>query len=456
VQTQAQPNNPKPASAPASPPQQTAAAASPSQQTAAAASPSQQTAAAGSSPQQTAAPAAQLLQDDRALARWVLSHSQEVAAAAAEVLGARAAHRGSRLLPNPVVDVSVGNFPLGKTDGKKYGLDESLIYGVGLSELVELGKREPRIAAAQLHAQAAQGRLSATLGDRVADARQALARLIYAQARAEELDSSLTQARGAAEVAKGRLDHAALSGVDYDRLLIDLAGIQTEAAHAHAEAEGAAAECTAALLAPCNLANVSVEALTPSAPVPTQWGEAELAGRADVKALKLESNAAQREADLAAARAIPDLTFRLGYAHDTFTGDLNNSLALSISAPLPFFDTGLHAKEEALARATQYSRLAGGTVTHARSDVTSLYTRKSAIEGVLNTLEQDALPRANGVLAAEEQGLREGQLDITDLLLVRREAIALRLQALDLRFELFTIRNDLRHVLGLDQALAQR
>jgi outer membrane protein TolC len=60
------------------------------------------------------------------------------------------------------------------------------------------------------------------------------------------------------------------------------------------------------------------------------------------------------------------------------------------------------------------------------------------------------------VLAAEEQGLREGQLDITDLLLVRREAIALRLQALELRFELFTIRNDLRHALGLDEALAQR
>jgi outer membrane protein TolC len=71
-------------------------------------------------------------------------------------------------------------------------------------------------------------------------------------------------------------------------------------------------------------------------------------------------------------------------------------------------------------------------------------------------LEQDALPRANGVLKAEERGLREGQLDITDLLLARRAAIALRLQTLELRFELFSIRNDLRHALGLDEALTQR
>ncbi|HEX4354724.1 MAG TPA: hypothetical protein VHZ95_17460, partial [Polyangiales bacterium] len=54
-------------------------------------------------PKPMAAPGAQLLQDDRALARWVLAHSQDVAAAAAEVLGARAAGRGARLIPNPVV-----------------------------------------------------------------------------------------------------------------------------------------------------------------------------------------------------------------------------------------------------------------------------------------------------------------------------------------------------------------
>jgi cobalt-zinc-cadmium efflux system outer membrane protein len=404
------------------------------------------------------APAAQLLQDDHALARWVLAHSEDVAAAAAEVMGARAAHRGSRLFPNPMVDVAVGNLELGKTMGVHHTPGETLYYGVGLSELVELGKREPRIAAAQLHARAAQGRLSATLGERVAVARQAMARLIYAQARAEALDTSLSQARGVADVAKGRLDHAALSGVDYDRLLIDLAGIQTESAHAHADAESASADCRAALLAPCDLAGVSVETLNATTPVPAEWGEAQLTERADVKALRTEGDAALREADLAAARAIPDLTFRLGYTHDSFTsaGNLSNTLALSIAAPLPFFDYGQHAKAEALARATQYSRLAGGTVTRARSDASSLYTRKRAVEGVLNTLELDALPRANGVLAAEEQGLREGQLDITDLLLVRREAIGLRLQALELRFELFTIRNELRHVLGLDEALAQR
>jgi cobalt-zinc-cadmium efflux system outer membrane protein len=408
--------------------------------------------------QPEAAPSARLLQDDRALGRWVAGHSQDVAAAQAELNAARAAGRGSRLLPNPVVDLAVSNLALGETNPRNLGLAHTLIYGVGLSETFELGKRGPRTAAASLRARAAEGRASATLGERVADARLALARLIYAQARAQELDASLLQARAAANVAKGRLDHQALSGVDYDRLLIDLVGIQTEAAHAHADADAANAECAAALLAPCNLVDVSVDALTPAATVPAAWQESELAGRADVKALRFESTAARRDADVAAARALPDLTFRLGYTRDTYTsaGDIGHTLGLSVSAPLPFFDHGQHAKAEALAHASQYSALAQGTLVRARGDVTSLFTRKLDVEAALALLEQDALPRANGVLKAEESGLREGQLDITDLLLARRAAIALRLQTLELRFELFSIRNELRQALGLDEALAQR
>jgi cobalt-zinc-cadmium efflux system outer membrane protein len=182
------------------------------------------------------------------------------------------------------------------------------------------------------------------------------------------------------------------------------------------------------------------------------------AGRPPPPARPPPPDAARRDADLASARAIPDLTFRLGYTHDAFTisGDIGNSLALSVSAPLPVFDRGQHGKTEALAHADQFERTARGTFNHARGEVIGLFTRKRAIEGALSMLETDALPRANGVLAAQERGLREGQLDITDLLLARREAISLRLQTLDLHFELFTIRNDIRQALGLDETLAQR
>ena len=408
-------------------------------------------------PQPGAAPSAQLLQDDRALARWVVDHSTDVAAARFDLNATRAAQRGAALYQNPVVDLSVSNFALGSTNGIRR--DKTLLWGVGLAETFELGKRGPRMAAAELRSDAARNRLAATVAERVTQARLVLGQLVYARARAQELEASVGQARAAAEVAKGRLDHQALSGVDYDRLLIDLAGIETETAHAYADARAAEAQCEATLFARCDLTNFDRSALEPAAKVPASWNPERLNERADVKALTLESSASKRDADLAAARAIPDLTFRLGYAHEAFNqppGNLDNSLSLSLSAPLPVFDRGQHAKSEALAHAGQAEQQARGTVVRARGDVTALFTRKDAVEGALHRLESDALPRANAVLEAQEHGLREGQLDITDLLLARREAIALRLQTLDLHFELFNVRNELRQALGLDESLAQR
>ncbi len=75
--------------------------------------------------------------------------------------------------------------------------------------------------------------------------------------------------------------------------------------------------------------------------------------RAELRALEAEAAAFRKDAVLAGRRAIPDVTARLGYTRDTFTvsGDNENTLSLSASIPLPFFDHGQHDRTAALARA---------------------------------------------------------------------------------------------------------
>jgi outer membrane protein, heavy metal efflux system len=306
-----------------------------------------------------------------------------------------------------------------------------------------------------MRAYAAERSVASTVGERVADARLALGRLLYAKARANELDQSLTQARAAADVAKGRLDHQALSGVDYDRLLIDLGGVETETVRAHAEADAAQTACDTVLRARCVIDDVDVSVLNradiaPQAP--------ELEQRPDIAQLSYQAQASQRDATLAGRRAIPDLTFRLGYTRSTFTvsGDQPSTLGLTVSAPIPVFDQGQHAKSAALARASSFTNQRAGALAEAKSTVSSLQTRQQAIATALAKLERESLPRVDAVLRAEEHGLTEGQLYITDLVLARRDAIGLRLQSLDLRFELFSTNNELRQALGLDAALIQR
>jgi len=396
-----------------------------------------------------------LLRDDRALATWMSDRSFEVSAAKDELTAARADYRDSQVLPNPNVDLGVSNLALGHSNPRDLPLSKMLIYGVGVSELVELGKRGPRGDAAAMRAYAAERGVATTLGERVADARLALGRLLYAKARANELDQSLTQARAAADVAKGRLDHQALSGVDYDRLLIDLGGVESDTLRAHAEADAAQTLCDTALRSRCVIDDVDVSVLSRADIAPQVPA---LEQRPDIAQLSYQAQAAEKDATLAGRRAVPDLTFRLGYTRDTFTvsGDQAHTLGLTVSAPIPVFDQGEHAKSAALARASSLTNQRESALARAKSSVTSLQTRQQALAAALAKIESDALPRVDAVLRAEEHGLIEGQLDITDLVLARRDAIGLRLQSLDLRFELFSTNNELRQALGLDAALLQR
>lgn len=407
-----------------------------------------------SSPPPRSAPAAALLRNPQALGGWLMRRSHEVAAAKALLDQARAGSHASRLLPNPVVDFTVSNYPLGTSTPPGLGLNRTLIYSAGVSELVELGKRGPRAEAADLRADAAAKRVDVALADRIADARAALAGAIYTGARRQTLDESLTAAQASADVAKGRLEHQALAGVDYDRLLLDLASLEVDAARARADADAASSACASVLLAPCDLSGASLNELDGAVPVPSALPADLLERRSDVAALRLEGQAAQRDATLASRRAIPDVTLRLGYVHDDFTvsGDNANTLGLTLTFPIPASDRGQHDQAAALARARELEQNAQGIVASARGDLAGLAARRASLEGTLRSLERDVVPRATTVLAASEKGLREGQLDMTDLLLARRQAIAVRLQVLDIRFELFTVKNAIRRALGLDES----
>jgi cobalt-zinc-cadmium efflux system outer membrane protein len=383
------------------------------------------------------------------------TRSFEVFAAKSEWTAARAEYRESQLWPNPVVDLGASNLALGESNPRGLPVGEMLNYELGVSQLVELGKRGPRADAAAMRAHAAERSVASTFIERVAIARLALARLLYARARAVELDQSLAQARAATEVAKGRLEHQTLSGVDYDRLQIDLSGVETESLRAHAEADVAQTECDAVLRAACVASDLDVRVLTrplvtPSAPAFEQ--------RADIQQLAYEARAAEADATLAGRRAIPDLTFRLGYVRDTFTiaGNQPHTMGFSVAAPIPVFDRGQHAKSTALARASSINNQRASALAEAKAKYASLRTRQQVIAAALAKLEQEALPRVDAVLRAQDRGLAEGQLDVTDLVLARRDAIGLRLQRLDLCFELFGTNNALRELLGVDAALFRR
>lgn len=397
------------------------------------------------------APAHRLLRDSKSLSEWLSARSPDVHAARAEARQAQAEARGARLFQNPVLDASLSDVPVGKTNPPGLGFGQTAIYGVGLSETFELGKRGPRSAAADLRARAAGLETTSTLSERIAVARDALGRAVHLGLRLGVLAESLADAEHAATIERTRLDQKALSGMDYDRLLLDLANLRADFARDQAEYAAAQADCAAALAAECDLTGASEDDLLLLAPADATHAETRLAGRADVRSLGMQAAAAEHDATLASNRAIPDVTLRVGYTHDQFiaSGDNANTLAFSLSLPLPIFDHGQHDAAKAKEHAVELGAQRRALLEEARADVRGLLSRKAALERNIEVLERDTLPRSSGVLSSAERAFHEGGASLTDLLLARRNHIALSLTRLDQRFELFQIQNELYRVLGL-------
>lgn len=375
--------------------------------------------------------------------------SPQVGAARARVVQARADASTTRLLPNPVLDASLSGIPL--NSGVHFG--DSSNWNVGVSELIELGKRGPRQEAADLRSRAAQSYYTGALAERVGDARLAMANALHLMLRTATLEESMHDAERATALERVRYEQKALAGMDYDRLLLELENLEAAVAHSRADYQAAIADCNAVLLGSCDLSSAREEDLNSALPLnPTASTSADLGQRPDVQGNLAERDAAQRDAELARRRKIPDLSLRIGYVRDNTQSPNGavDALSVGVMMPLPIADRGQHDAAKALSRAQELDQQRSATLLGAQAELAGLLRRREALEHTLGRLERDSLPRAKSVLESTQQAYDHGGISLTDFLLARRSYVSLRLTLLEQRYELFTVRNDLYRVLGLD------
>jgi outer membrane protein, heavy metal efflux system len=397
-----------------------------------------------------------LLRDPARLAVHLVRHNQEVAAAAARASQARADLGTSRLLQNPVLDFSILDMPVGAENPgySPQGFSNSAIYTVGLSQTIELGKRGPRIASAGLQLDSALASYADTLAQKMSEARVAFGRVVYLHAKQDVFDERLGTARQVIELERTRLAQGYLSGSDFDRLVLDTISLELEVDRNRSEGEAARAACAALLFADCTDAASSEKDLEDTAPLPSPLPDlsSALASRLDVRALELARRAALEDARGARRRAIPDVTVRLGYSEDRLiaAGDQPHTFQVGMTIPIPSFNRGQHDEAKAIARAEEIEHTLHTLLTKAGTDAQALLKRRELLLKSLRTLEETAVPRSATILESSLKAFRAGQISTTDLILARRTHMSLLLGLTDLKFEHFSLRSDLRRVLGLD------
>jgi cobalt-zinc-cadmium efflux system outer membrane protein len=376
-----------------------------------------------------------------------------VLAANARVMQAEAGVDQSRVIPNPTLQGGVGGLTVGTRSPNTLSYGETINWSVGLTETIELGKRGPRAQAAELRRDASRADARAVLADRLADAREAMARVIYLTERHRVLDERLKSAQNVAALEHVRLDRGDISGIDQDRLELDVTAVLRASADNQAELEAARADCSALLLGTCSAGEATMSAIDASTPVQESYPslEAIVRARPDIQAARLSSSAAKSDALLYNRQAIPDPTLGVAYTRDYFqaAGSQPHTISATVAIPLPLFDHGQHLARRAEGVAAEYGYAARGLESRALYDAHALLARRDVLREKLSTLTTNAIPRAVAVLKSSDEAYHRGQLSLTDLLLVRREHASLLLDALDTRYDLFTVRNTLYRTLSL-------
>jgi len=400
-----------------------------------------------------------LLADPQALVAWLTRMNPDVHAARARVAQANDQVGASRLWQNPTLGLGLNNISVGRVNPVAPGVTraDTLSYSIGAAQTIELGKRGPRSDAAKLHRDASSEEYRGTLLGLVSDARAAMTRVAYLAARQQILDDSLLSAQSMAGLTKIRMDRGDVSGVDHARLMLDSDRVGRDASDNRSDLQDALAECEALLFAPCQADGATLASAEKSAggQFPADDLNGAIAARPDLRALRFEQRAALAEGTLHRRGAIPDPTLGVAYTRDYYevAGAQPYTLGISASIPLPFFDHGQYQARAADHRAEELSAVLQSVQQKAASDARSLLIRRGLLQQKLENIQNTALPRSNEVVGSTTTAYERGQISLTDLLIARREHAALELEEADTRFALFSVENELRRALGIDQNL---
>jgi cobalt-zinc-cadmium efflux system outer membrane protein len=383
--------------------------------------------------------------------------SPALAEARAAEDAARADVRQAGLAPNPTLSVGASNFPLetNPTWGNGAGIRNNVVGSVELDQPLELGgKRSRRVAVAK----GALAGASLSRADTLRTARAELRLAFWGAVRARErrVLAETVRARSAEtlRIMRARLASQDISALDLDKIELEAAQQENELADAVANERAATAELLRRV-GPGAPGDVEVSGDLGS-PAPA-LDPARLAARArelrpDLAAARRAVETSRAAVSLAEAQAVPDLTVGVGYTRSKalMSGDNPQSLAVTVSVPLPLFSRNQGEIQKARVELRRTEDAARAVEAGVARDVAAAHARYAAAAEKVARYDGGALARAERALAVAEKTYRSGDRSLLEFLEAERTFIAVRSDYLDTMYELRAARLELEQAVGAE------
>ncbi|HYH45956.1 MAG TPA: TolC family protein [Thermoanaerobaculia bacterium] len=351
----------------------------------------------------------------------------------------REARTGRRFQENPVLELNAGHRRADAGDSDFFDFDAAVTQNLEAG-----GRRAARRAGAQAAVERAQAELDEA-GRRLAGGvAAAFLRALEARDRAV----LLARSRGAAdELLAGterRYQAGEATALELNRSRATAAGARAAESAALAAGREASAELEALLgLPPGAVAEVR-GSLDPGEPPPLDALLLRLDRRPDLLALAAELREAEAEAALGRALARPAVGVRGGVGREEGA----ELVTAGVVVALPVHDRGQstlavgEARVAALRQALAAARAAAEAEVRGRSG--ALAARLAAVR----ELEAAALPALDDNDALAGKSFEAGEIDLGELLLIRREILDIRLAYLDRLLEAAVTRRELEAAAG--------
>lgn len=348
----------------------------------------------------------------------------DVRIAETRVAESRGALVGARvLLPeNPALEIQAGPR---WSSGRTIDLDAVLAVPVQLG-----GRRDKRIASAEAQIDRDSQLARDAQRDAIGTALTAYYRTLYAKAR---VDLATARKQLADELLKTANDRKKAG--DVAQLEVNVAASEVSRAESEILAEQASLSRARGQLA-IVLGLEDSESLDVDGRLDDRAAFDAIAGarsdeRADVAAARAEIRSATSEVALADAQRLPDLSLRVGYRREGTEDILLGGFAIS----LPFFERGQGQRAQARARRERAVVELDTKQATASIQVQAARAAYRATVDAVKKLEEQGLPLAVQNQQMSGESYKAGKIDLSTLLLVRREALDTRREHLDRQLE---------------------
>ncbi|WNG33833.1 TolC family protein [Archangium minus] len=381
------------------------------------------------------------LPDEDSLASLLWARSPEFATARARVASAQADLVRAGQLPNPELDLSWNTLPVGPTNPP--GLDrlrDVPNYQVGLSQLIELGKRGPRQDSARAELAATALDVLADLRTRTYELLESAAEVATSEVRLAELETLVTDAARLTELQRARQRQGDTAGLDVDRAVLEETQLQGQLAEEHSRLSGSLLTCSRlAGLACTPFGGRDAAATFLASRLSRAPGPSSVQQRPDLRALEAQRQSAQAALTLARRRWLPDPTVRAGYVHDRFveSGNQKNAFFVGLSFPLPLFERGQADALAASAQAEAAEQTRSQLSAQAEREEQSLTTQLQAVAARRDRVRNQTLPLASALVQRLEAAVKAGGASLQDLLFARRTYGQLLMDAAELDLTAF-------------------